>query len=304
MPSRTIVCPDCGETVPSGRLSCPACGALLASVAGGAARPSVDIVDEAAEDHAPSDDPSAMTPARIQSQALPEASPDAPAPSPPADRGPAIPLTPSSVRQTPIAGSGSTVGPVATPAPDGGYLPPGTPLSPATLPGPAPTAPAPPAVPSAATVADPPASTPPEAPTTWDLARMDQALGYATAAGAGLIAFGMFMPWSRVVIGASGASGFFDTWGLAGPAHVLVLLWAMAVLAVSVLPNRIPVSIRSGLAGLLLGVFSLGLVWPYVIGPLGAGIGVVVVTVGALVLTATGIASAWRERHSRDDRSV
>ena len=70
------------------------------------------------------------------------------------------------------------------------------------------------------------------------------------------------------------------------------------------LPNRIPVSIRSGLAGLLLGVFCLGLAWPYVIGPLGAGIGVLVVTVGALVLTAAGIASAWRDRHAADEPPV
>jgi hypothetical protein len=54
----------------------------------------------------------------------------------------------------------------------------------------------------------------------------------------------------------------------------------------------------------MLGVFSLGLAWPYVVGPLGAGIGVLVVAVGALVLTATGIASAWRERHAADERAV
>jgi hypothetical protein len=34
MVTRTVVCPDCGETVPYGRLSCPACGSLLAAVAG------------------------------------------------------------------------------------------------------------------------------------------------------------------------------------------------------------------------------------------------------------------------------
>ena len=139
---------------------------------------------------------------------------------------------------------------------------------------------------------------------TVDPARLGQILGYAAAAGSGLIAFGLLMPWSRSVIGATGVSGYFDTWGLAGSGHFLVFLWALAVLAVSVLPTRIPVSIRSGLAGLLLGVFCLGLVWPYLIGPLGAGIGVLVATVGAIVLTVAGLTSAWSDRHAPDERSV
>lgn len=83
-----------------------------------------------------------------------------------------------------------------------------------------------------------------------------------------------------------------------------MFLGSFVVLTISVLPTRIPLSIRTGLAGLLLGGFSLGLVWPYLIGPLGAGIGVLVVTVGALVLTVAGIASIWRDRHAATDRSV
>ena len=39
MKTKTIDCVECGEKVSYGRLSCPACGALLASVAGGPARP-------------------------------------------------------------------------------------------------------------------------------------------------------------------------------------------------------------------------------------------------------------------------
>lgn len=306
MPARTIVCSECSETVPSGRLTCPACGAMLASIAGGSIRPSVKGKDAVA-DHVPSDDPSAMAPARIQTTALPEASPDdAPAQTHRAIGGPAIPLAPSSIRQTQVEMSGPmAMAPVAAAsAADGGYLPPGTPMSPATLPGPALSAAAAPDLPSAHSAPDATTNHPTEEPITFDLARLDQALGYAAAAGSGLIAFGMLMPWSAAVIGASGVSGLFNTWGLASPGLVLVLLWALAVLALSLVPNRIPVSIRSGLMGLMLGVFSLGLVWPYVIGPLGAGIGVMVVTVGALVLIAAGIASAWRDRHAARDPSV
>ena len=327
MPARTIVCPDCGEAVPRGRLSCPACGALLAAVAGGETRPAANLVEDAPEaasvlapedpaasdapSGAPVDDPSVMSPARIQSQSLPEASPDDPGAAGPAasgDRGPATPMAPSSIRQTELEGSlpidtaaalAAAESPPEAP-PEWGYLPPGTPPPSAdTLPGPAPTAsttPPPPPAPA-------PAAAAASGPMSVDPARLAQILGYAAAAGSGLIAFGLLMPWSRSVIGATGVSGYFDTWGLAGSGHFLVLLGALAVLAVSVLPTRIPVSIRSGL-GLLLGVFCLGLVWPYVIGPLGAGIGVLVATVGAIVLTVAGITSAWRDRHATDERSV
>ena len=307
MSSRTAKCPDCGGTVPARSLSCPSCGAMLASVSGAAARAIAGVAVAAAVGHVRETGPSAMAPARIQTQSLPDHSLDAPAPSP-ADRGPATPLEPSSIRQTQVDASASMdVAPTdamaaASIAAEGGYLPPGTPVA-ATLPGPVPAEPALPAPPPADVAAD---ATPgePETMATLDLSRLDQALGYATAAGSGLIAFGMLMPWSQVVIGASGVEGLFNTWGLAGTGHVLVLVAALAVLLLSVLPNRIPLAVRSGLAGLILGVFSLGLAWPYVIGPLGAGIGVLVVTVGALTLTATGITSAWRERHAAVERPV
>jgi hypothetical protein len=289
-------------------------------------------------------DPAAISPARIQTQTLPEAPPDGaadPAPTPRVNRGPAIPLSPSSIRQTevdgppPVAATQVEAAPLEAapleaapiPAPPaevsmladddeaedgiygrgydgGGYRRPVMPPEPESLPGPVPVAAMAAAMPTgAAAVTTATEST--GTATGSDSAQMDQALGYATAAGAALVAFGMFMPWARVVIGSSGASGLFDTWGLAGPGHVLLLIWAVVLLVISVLPNGIPVSIRSGLAGLALGIFSLGLVWPYLVfGPLGAGIGVWVVTLGALVLTGTGIASAWRDRHAADDASV
>jgi hypothetical protein len=34
MPRKTVVCPECGKPVPSGRLACPACGSLVAAVTG------------------------------------------------------------------------------------------------------------------------------------------------------------------------------------------------------------------------------------------------------------------------------
>ncbi len=122
-------------------------------------------------------------------------------------------------------------------------------------------------------------------------------------AGAGLIVVGMLLPWSRTVIGASGV-GYFDTWGLAGPLHLLVFLWALAVVALSVVRKPAPPWVRSGLAGFALGAFSLGLTWPYLFGPLGAGIGVLAVAVGSFVLIATGVLAAWRARHAAAEPPV
>ncbi len=348
MPPRRIACPDCGESVPGGRLSCPSCGALLASVAGVPSRAGASANDAPSGGPARAArgvDPAVMSPARIQTQTLPEPPPGAvgePAPTAPVNRGPAVPMNPSSIRQTEVDGPPSmaaaptavapietapmTVAPVPVPVAEvsmladddeadaraydrdddaGGYVPPTRPSAYDTLPGPAPAAAMALSMPTAAAAADSTASQTPGTVARPDTAQLDQVLGYATAAGAGLVAFGMFMPWARVVIGSSGASGLFDTWGLAGPGHFLILIWAVVMLSISVLPNGIPVSIRSGSAGLALGVFSLGLVWPYLVyGPLGAGIGVWVVTLGSLVLTGTGIASAWRDRHDADDTSV
>lgn len=210
MPARTTVCPACNGTVPRGSLSCPACGALLASVAGGSVRPADEGVDAAPEASTVSgvadDDPSAMSPARIQTQALPEVDPnDARASGlPTADLGPATPMAPSSIRQTEIEGAGSmALPPFSASAADGGYLPPGKSSVAAAVPGSAPPAPTPAASPPVA-VAAAPLSAPTGPTATLDLARLGQVLGYATAAGSGLIAFGLLMPWSRSVIGASG----------------------------------------------------------------------------------------------------
>jgi hypothetical protein len=332
MPARTIVCPDCGKAVPRGRLSCPACGALLAAVAGGGARPAANLVEDAPEaasvltpedpaaTDAPTgtptgasvDDPSVMSPARIQSQSLPEASPADPTtagPAPSQDRGPATPMAPSSIRQTELEGSlpmdtaavAVAVADAPEATPEWGYVPPGTPLPSADT-EPAPPAPTVPPPPAPDLVSAAPAA---GVATTTNQVQAARMLGYATAVGAGLIVFGMLMPLARVVVGATGGDGLFDTWGLAGPGHILIFLWALAVLAVSILPTRIPVSIRSGLAGLVLGVFCLGLVWPYILySPMGAGIGAFVIAIGAIVLTVAGITSAWRDRHAADERSV
>ena len=155
---------------------------------------------------------------------------------------------------------------------------------------------------SAATSSTPAAGTS-AAGASDELAWLDPGLDWATVAGAGLIVIGMLLPWSRTVIGATGV-GYFDTWGLAGPLHAVVFVWALVVGALSIVRKPAPAWVRSGLAGFELSAFSLGLTWPYLFGPLEARIGVLAVAVGSFVLIATGVLAAWRARHAGAEPSV
>jgi hypothetical protein len=131
-----------------------------------------------------------------------------------------------------------------------------------------------------------------------DGARIDDAAGWLVLAGSMATAIGFLVPWSRVVIGARGAGGYTDTWGLAGPAHVVVFLAAIVVFALAAVRNPIGAWLRTGIAGLVLGSLVFGLLWPYLFGPLGAGPGVMLLVVAALLLFVGGLASAVVQRHA------
>jgi hypothetical protein len=309
--ARKIRCTDCGEAVPYGRLSCPSCGTLLASVAGGVrhtptpavvASTRIDVKAAAAAPD-PGDTADAAPPA---DGATLRPRPLKPTPPRPAAQRSAAQLTlaPTSVVRSVTAGAGAFIpaaaGATAGSATGGGW---------------------------AAHVnsgrstvvevdlpeADEPASEPESSPgfalprpslgLQLDRARLDAGLEWAAALGGGLLAISMLLPWSRSVIGASGI-GYFDSWGLAGPGHVLLLVGSLAVLVLAVLPTKVPTWISRGLAPLILGVFALGLTWPYVIGPLGGGIGVILTLIGALVLIVTGVVGDWHTRHAPEDPPV
>jgi hypothetical protein len=114
-------------------------------------------------------------------------------------------------------------------------------------------------------------------------------------------AFGLVLaflaPWARVVIGSRG-SGYMDTWGLAGSGHIALFLLALAVLALAVIQNPIGRWLRTGLLGVALGSFVLGLAWPYVVGPLGAGPGALLAWVSGLVMFIAGTVSLLALRHA------
>ena len=127
-------------------------------------------------------------------------------------------------------------------------------------------------------------------------ARITEFTGWLAIAGGALAAVGFLLPWGVSMIGARGTD-YFGRWGVAGPFHVFVVLAVVAVVVLAIVPNRIPAWIRIGLAGTVLGVFLLGLVWPYVFGLSAPGPGAYAVGVGALALLAAGITSLVTDRH-------
>ncbi len=196
----------------------------------------------------------------------------------------------------------------------GSYEPPGTTLPPILTPVPEPPNPAAvpplpasaggPAVPDTAGHGSVPASASSSSASIWSIAGLDVGIDRAVALGAGLVAIGLLLPWSRVVIGSPNLTSYFGTWGLAGPGHIVVLAAAVAIAVLAGIPNRVPVWLRSGAAGILLGGFVLGLLWPYVVGPLGAAVGSLVSLVGAMVLAIAGVAALWLSRHATDEPGV
>ncbi len=137
-----------------------------------------------------------------------------------------------------------------------------------------------------------------------EAARVVEFAGWLSVAGGALSAVGFLLPWSEFsVIGASGV-GYFDRWGMAGPGHVIVVLGLLAFLALALIRNPIPVWLRVGLPGLALAALLLGLVWPYMLGPLGAGVGVLIVAIGAALLGVAGTLALVSDRHAGADRAV
>jgi hypothetical protein len=122
--------------------------------------------------------------------------------------------------------------------------------------------------------------------------------------GAAMSVLGFLLPWSRVVIGSRSLGGYLDTWGLASPTHVVVLLATLGILALGILRTTIPVWLWAGVLALALGGVLVGLTWPYQFGPLGADVGVIVVALGGLALVIGGVVTSWATRHVEVEPAV
>lgn len=296
---QSIVCGACDAAVPYGRLSCPECGEMLASVAGGRQRSGG--AGASANDRAD-----------VPADALHDI-----------DGG----TTSAGTRwSADLSGLGSLADEVHGPRPAASTMP-----VPAAPPPPAPGAYLPPilhdvpAVPmparswnghdqatdqpagAAAEVAgasraarDPQPET--DAP-LLDVGKTAEFIGWLAIAGSALTIAGMLLPWSTSVIGSSGA-GYFDRWGLAGPGHLIVSLAVVGVLAAAILRDRVPLWLGIGLPGLGVGALLLGLVWPYLLGPLSGQLGASAVGLGALMLIGAGVGALLLDRHAGRDPVV
>ena len=128
--------------------------------------------------------------------------------------------------------------------------------------------------------------------------RFVEIAGWFIVVGATMALLGFLLPWSRVVIGASTVGGYFDGWGLASPTHLLVFVGLLGVLALA-LRRRAALRpwISSGILGLVFGGLLLGLAWPYLVGPLGADVGLTMTPSAAVALLIGGVVTLWATRH-------
>ncbi|TFG68791.1 MAG: hypothetical protein E4H24_02650 [Thermomicrobiales bacterium] len=281
MAARTIDCVECGATVAYGRLSCPDCGSLLASMAGSIAPKSVPTQMATIEHEGVSDltEQATETPHSEPADAQIDASSGRAPAQAPLD-APAEPPMPASIPRQPNV-----------------YQPPM--LAAAAVMTSAPVWPG--AVPPAPQVPDASSATKTVQASPWsnsiDRARVLEISGWVVLVGAAFATLGFLLPWSRVVIGAGAFGGYLSTWGLASPTHLLVFLVILAVLGLAVVPSRVPAWLAFGVGGLALGGLLIGLSWPYLVGPLGADIGVLMVGLGGAILGIGGVMASWSSRH-------
>lgn len=138
----------------------------------------------------------------------------------------------------------------------------------------------------------------PSALPSIDAARVLEIAGWFVIVGSAMAVLGFLLPWSMTVIGARNFGGYLDSWGLASPSHVLVLIGPLVALALGVVRTPVPEWLRTGVLGLALGGLLVGLTWPYLVGPLGADVGVLVTALGGLALVIGGGVASWATRHA------
>ena len=122
--------------------------------------------------------------------------------------------------------------------------------------------------------------------------------------GAGLAALGFLLPWADIVIGSGKIGGYLEQWGLAGPGHIVVLALLVGLAGLALVAERLPRWVRLGLPSIALASLLTGLVWPYLVGPFNASIGVYVVAAGAIIMIAGGLLDRVATRHVEAAASV
>ena len=137
-----------------------------------------------------------------------------------------------------------------------------------------------------------------------DQATAQEWAGWLAVGGTALALIGFVLPWAATMIGSPGID-YTDRWGLAGPGHPFVVLGLLAVLALALLRNPVPIWLRIGLPGVILGTLLLGLVWPYLWSDvLGTTLGVYITALGAVLLLLSGMVALVSDRHAEAARPV
>jgi hypothetical protein len=122
--------------------------------------------------------------------------------------------------------------------------------------------------------------------------------------GSTLAIASFILPWATDGVIGSRGSGYTATWGLANPGHLLLIVAAAAVIALNVLPNRVPAWIRSVVAPLVVGAVFVGLAFAYLARPFGGGEGVTLALLGAVTTLVGGALGARAGRDGSDRPSV
>jgi hypothetical protein len=120
---------------------------------------------------------------------------------------------------------------------------------------------------------------------------------WVVAVGALIGVLSFVLPWSwseNGVMGGQFTGTWTGSWGLANPADLIPTGAALALLLLSVVPNRIPIAIRGVVLPLLFGGWFLGIGWSYATGSYGLGWGVDALGVAGLLLVIGGSVAAWR----------
>ena len=144
-----------------------------------------------------------------------------------------------------------------------------------------------------------PASTPGKAGLFSDLPFRSpgDVAAWAVAVGGlvGMLSFVLPVAWSENgVMGSQYHDTLTGKWGLANPADLIPMAVALAMLLLTVIPNRVPTSIRGVVLPILVGGWFLGIVWSYATGSYGLGWGVDALGVSGLLLVLGGAVAQWR----------
>jgi hypothetical protein len=122
--------------------------------------------------------------------------------------------------------------------------------------------------------------------------------------GASVSGFGFLLPWAKYVIGNGKIGGYLDQWGLAGPGHLIILALIAGIGLLALFAAQMPRWVRVGMPSIGLACLLAGLVWPYLVGPYDALIGVYVVAAGAVVMIGGGLLDRIATRHAEPTASV